>query len=210
MRGVVEQKEFFQRDNYLMLASIRRSLVSYVEDLHKPVTSLKAGLKIHSRKMFSHHAHSTYTNGGSERDIIAILESALLSLGRCIDLARPAGLLVSSVSKNDWTKALHALEHALQELSYCDPDQQLHPSEWGKLIDNETDMLNIEWVRPSYYQDEEKRLEHEKKIRLELKNEIEENNIPPPLGSRNSLFPIDGEDDISLDALDEALLDDGM
>ena len=112
-----------------MLASIRRSLVSYVEDLHKTETSIKSGLKIHSRKMFSYRTpHDIYTNNGSERHIIAVLESALISLGRCIHLARPAGLLVSSVSKDDWIKALHALEHALQELGYCDPDQQLHPS----------------------------------------------------------------------------------
>jgi hypothetical protein len=33
MRGVVERTEFFQRDNYLLLSSIRRSLVSLVEAL---------------------------------------------------------------------------------------------------------------------------------------------------------------------------------
>lgn len=159
--------------------------------------------------MFSYRTpHDIYTNNGSERDIIAVLESALISLGRCIDLARPAGLLVSSVSKDDWIKALHALEHALQELSYCDPDQQLHPSEWGKPIDDDIDKVNREWARPNYYEDKEKRLQHEKKIRLELKNEIESNNMLSPLGAQDSLFPISGEDDLS--AYDEALMDDGM
>ena len=68
--------------------------------------------------------------------------------------------------------------------------------------------MNREWPRPNYYEDKEKRLQHEKKIRLQLKNEIESNNMSSPLGAQDSLFPVSGEDDLS--AYDEALMDDGM
>lgn len=68
------------------------------------------------------------------RDVNVALEGVVLSLGRCIDLVRPAGLLVGSVSKTDFQKALRALEHAVSQLqTYCDPDAPLDPSEWGKL-----------------------------------------------------------------------------
>ena len=38
--------------------------------------------------------------------IIVVLESALLNLGRCLDLVKPVGLLVSSVPAATWSKAL--------------------------------------------------------------------------------------------------------
>ena len=58
-----------------------------------------------------------------------ILESALLSLGCCVDLVRPAGLLVSVVSSKNWRKALRALQHSLDEIrSVCDPDRPLRPT----------------------------------------------------------------------------------
>ena len=56
------------------------------------------------------------------RDVNVALEGVVLSLGRCIDLVRPAGLLVGSVSKMDFQKALRALEHAVSHIrAYCDP-----------------------------------------------------------------------------------------
>ena len=68
------------------------------------------------------------------RDVNVALEGVVLSLGRCIDLVRPAGLLVGSVSKMDFSKALRALEHAVTQIrTFCDPDSPLDPSEWGKL-----------------------------------------------------------------------------
>jgi len=67
------------------------------------------------------------------RDVNVALEGVVLSLGRCIDLVRPAGLLVGSVSKADFQKALRALEYAVSQIRVCDPDAPLDPSEWGKL-----------------------------------------------------------------------------
>jgi len=132
MKGVVEQREFFQRDNYLMLASIRRSLVEHIEALHKPSHAGKKILNHELRRMRDVH------DGKTERDVIRILEGALLSLGRCCDMVKPAGLHVGSVSKEDWRRALRALEHSMSEIrTYCDPDRPLLPSEWGKLVDDD-------------------------------------------------------------------------
>lgn len=132
MKAVVEQKEFFQRDNYLMLSSIRRSLVESIEALHKPSHSRK--------KTLNHELRRVKDIDGMERDVITILEGALLSLGRCVDLVKPAGMHVGSVSKDDWKKALKALEHSMNEIhSFCDPDRPLLPSEWGKIVDDAID-----------------------------------------------------------------------
>ena len=39
-----------------------------------------------------------------------------------------------SVSKTDYERALRSLEHAVSQIqSFCDPDEPLDPSEWGKL-----------------------------------------------------------------------------
>jgi len=135
MKGVVEQKEFFQRDNYLMLASIRRSLVNHVEELHKPNNMLKTRLNMHSRNLQGLDPHLM------TKDVVSILEGALLSLGRCVDLVKPAGLHVSSVTKNDWERALRALEHSMSQIRYiCDPDRPLRPNEWEELM-NDGDSL---------------------------------------------------------------------
>jgi hypothetical protein len=63
------------------------------------------------------------------------LESALLSLGRCLDLVRPAGKLSSkSVSHKDWVSALKQLEYFLDLMQKaCDPDRPLPANDWGKL-----------------------------------------------------------------------------
>ena len=69
---------------------------------------------------------------GSSLDVV--LESALLSLGRCLDLVRPAGLMLAhtSVPKQDWKQALEQLEHFFDLIqSACDPDRPLDPREWG-------------------------------------------------------------------------------
>jgi hypothetical protein len=120
MKGVVEQKEFFQRDNYLMLASIRRSLVSLLESLHQN-PKLEMGLQMQIKMKCE----------TKEKDFKASLEGALLSLGRCVDVVKPAGLLLGSVPIADWAKALRALEHTMIELrSLCDPDRPLKQAEW--------------------------------------------------------------------------------
>lgn len=129
MKAVVDQQEFFQRDNYLMLVSIRRSLVQEIEALHKP---------IHSRKKTLNNAlRNMKDSNGKERNGITILEGALLSLGRCVDLVKPAGLHLGIVSKEDWKRALQSLEHSMNEIqTFCDPDRPLSTSEWMKLVED--------------------------------------------------------------------------
>lgn len=141
----------FQRDNYLMLASIRRSLVSKVERLHKS-SGIKRALKRYQDTVIGRPPPSSpKSNSAAARDIIVILEGALLSLGRCVDLVRPAGLLVSVVPSKNWRRALRALEHSLSEIrSVCDPDRPLRPTEWGKLVDEEDAMLDIGYQKMSF------------------------------------------------------------
>eukprot|EP00978_Attheya_sp_CCMP212_P045757 scaffold359668_cov48-Attheya_sp.AAC.1 len=148
MRGVVEQKEFFQRDNFLLLASIRRSLVSHVECLYNPTRALRKGLSSYQTTTSSSSSTTTTTTTSRiqnrNNSIDVVLEGALLSLGRCVDLVRPAGLLVSSVSMKNWIRALQALEHSMSEIRrVCDPDRPLPATEWGKLHDDDEPILHI-------------------------------------------------------------------
>jgi hypothetical protein len=86
------------------------------------------------------HFESQGRNRFTKEDvkIIVVLESALLNLGRCIDLVKPAGLLVSSVPANTWSRALDALQKSMHHIqTVCDPDQPLDPAEWGKLFYDE-------------------------------------------------------------------------
>ena len=79
------------------------------------------------------------------------MEGALLSLGRCVDLVKPAGLHVGSVSREDWKKALRALEHSMNDSRcFCDPDRPLLPSEWGKLVDDASDGRSGPVVKNNY------------------------------------------------------------
>lgn len=136
LRGVVNEKEFFQRENYMVLATVRRGLVSYMEDLYKSsLVQLRSSLRQCS------------TNNSADIAIDVILEGAILSLGRCMDVVRPAGLHVGTVSKEDYYKALKSLEHCMGQIrTYCDPDQPLPLNEWGKLdcdcLDGALMMLN--------------------------------------------------------------------
>lgn len=128
------QTEFFQRDNYLLLSSIRRSLVSLVEALYTDKgQEIRAGV-------ITYFEESLGRNHFTKEDvkIIVVLESALLNLGRCIDLVKPAGLLVSSVPAKTWSKALFNLEESMSRIkTVCDPDQPLEAKDWGKLFDDE-------------------------------------------------------------------------
>ena len=111
-----------------MLTSIRRSLVDHIEDLHRPSPTIKTALI----RLKNNKNNDKYTG----KDIVTILEGALLSLGRCVDLVKPAGLHLGSVSKSEWKRALASLEHSMSEIrENCDPDRPLRPSEWGKLVD---------------------------------------------------------------------------
>jgi len=122
IKGVVEEREFLQRDNFVAASAIRHKLVALMEGLYKTSPGLRSGLR----------ELSTYSDSKETVDIV--LEGATLSLGRCIDLLRPAGLHKSSVSKTQFTKALRSLDHCMTQIrTYCDPDQPLALSEWGSM-----------------------------------------------------------------------------
>lgn len=74
-----------------------------------------------------------FQEGNMSADVA--LESALLSLGRCVDLVRPAGTLsATSVGHADWTDAVAKLEYFLDVMQRCcDPDRPLPACDWGKL-----------------------------------------------------------------------------
>jgi hypothetical protein len=122
LRGVVEHCEFFQRENYLVLVSARRSLVTDMEGIYHVQPSLKSFNRLLINK----------------KPMDVVLQSALTSLGRCLDLVRPAGLLTGSVPEHDWKLALAILEHAVDQISMtCNPDQPVDPWEWGSMIEYE-------------------------------------------------------------------------
>lgn len=85
-----------------------------------------------SEPSLKHTLRQYVSNSDYPLDIV--LEGALLSLGRCLDLVRPAGLLIGYVPNTDWKNAEMVLEHAVRQLrDACDPDHPLDPADWGKL-----------------------------------------------------------------------------
>ncbi|KAL3937157.1 MAG: hypothetical protein SGBAC_007663 [Bacillariaceae sp.] len=140
LRGVANEGEFFQRDNYRALVGTRRALVGLVEEVNstfhqtrnnKETTDTMLGnLKVELQKTI---VKTPFQDGTMGADVA--LESALLSLGRCVDLVRPAGTLsATSVSHADWTDAVAKLEYFLDVMQRCcDPDRPLPACDWGKL-----------------------------------------------------------------------------
>jgi hypothetical protein len=133
LRGVVADKEFFQRDNYRVLVQTRRALVSDMELLYQQQSSLAA----------VHRALSPSTGAENAKvPLDVVVEGALLLLGRCLDLVRPAGLLTGTVPAQDFRLAVNLLEQAVSQLSVaCDPDQILPPSDWGTLFLGDNSLL---------------------------------------------------------------------
>jgi hypothetical protein len=143
LRGVVADKEFFQRDNYRVLVQARRALVSDMELLYQQQPSLAAVHRILSPPMGVEN---------TKVPLDVVLEGALLSLGRCLDLVRPAGLLTGTVPPQDFRLAVNVLEQAVSQISVaCDPDQILPPSDWGTLFLGDNSLLS---TADSTYQSE--------------------------------------------------------
>jgi len=94
----------------LALTSIRRSLVSKMEELHKPPIELRKGLRLSSN-----NASLRKVKGLDTMAVDVVMEGALLSLSRCIDLIRPAGLHTNRVPENTWAKVslCHCFEQYL-------------------------------------------------------------------------------------------------
>lgn len=73
------------------------------------------------------------------------LECALLSLGRCRDLVRPAGTFsAQSVSKQEWRAAIQHLQDFMWRIEQtCDPDRPLPAKQWGKELLNDQRVIDI-------------------------------------------------------------------
>jgi hypothetical protein len=162
------QDEFFQRDNYRSLVATRRSLVVLLEEMneafrHNKQRKTATGLVPPNLKAQLQKTGITTSSRDKKRSNRYIstdvaLESALLSLGRCLDLVRPAGTLSSnSIPREDWREALKQLENFLDLMQRaCDPDRPLPANDWGKLsmenvtttssnplLDQESDMSRL-------------------------------------------------------------------
>lgn len=156
LHGVILNIEFFQQDNYRVLVSCRRNLVNDMEELYKQQPSLQAVQRIITSTSTTASSTSSsssvsdainniepnihiinnihISNNNKKPKLDVVLESALLSMGRCLDLVRPAGLLTGSVPINDFKLALRILEQAVQQITItCDPDEPLHPNDWNRI-----------------------------------------------------------------------------
>jgi hypothetical protein len=92
-------------------------------------------------------------SNGYSKDVA--LESALLSLGRCLDLIRPAGIMsAGSIPREEWKRALSQLETFLQLMQgVCDPDMVFDAKDWGNLS---MDHVTISTSSTYTFEDEEK------------------------------------------------------
>jgi hypothetical protein len=209
LRGVVEHREFFQRDNYRALVAARRSLITDMERMYHLQPGLRAVHTVPSSggsssssgtaqslastsgatKTPSSNPTATYfanmggvngqassasstgsagtvrgagasvrnTNNNDEAGVAhenkpldVVLESALLSIGRCLDLVRPAGMLTGSVSMDDFKRALSSLQQAYYLLDRaCDPDEPLPAEEWTWPLPLEPSLLSTTAARSS-------------------------------------------------------------
>ncbi|VEU37420.1 unnamed protein product [Pseudo-nitzschia multistriata] len=142
LKGVADNSEFFQRDNYRTLVATRRSLATLLEEMNEAYRdnrerqaasivippTLKAQLK-----------KQTSESSATISSIEIHLECALLSLGRCCDLVRPAGTFSEqSVSRQGWKDALlHLQDFMVRIEGNCDPDRPVSADQWGgKIIEN--------------------------------------------------------------------------
>ena len=159
MRGVSENSEFFRRDNYRRLVKTRRLLATLLEQMNEAYLhnreyksasisippTLKAQLKeVTSREIDPRDRRAVARNGPTSSTEIQ-MESALLSLGRCCDLVRPAGTFsAQSVTRQEWKGALQHLQDFMNCLEvYCDPDQALPPEQWGIQLREDEPMSRV-------------------------------------------------------------------
>jgi hypothetical protein len=158
LRGVADNSEFFRRDNYRRLVKTRRSLATLLEQMNEAylhnreyklatisiTPTLKAQLKEVTLRGERRDPSSVSMNGPTSSTEIQ-MESALLSLGRCCDLVRPAGTFsAQSVTRQEWQDALKHLQDFLNRMEvYCDPDRALPAKQWGVQLRDDESMSRI-------------------------------------------------------------------
>jgi hypothetical protein len=82
------------------------------------------------------HAKNRKEQETVKNSIEVELEMALLSLGRCCDLVRPAGTFsAQSVSRQEWKYALGHLQDFMNRIGCCcDPDRPFPAEQWGMIL----------------------------------------------------------------------------
>lgn len=129
LRGVAENREFFQVEAYRVLVAARRSIVKDMELLYHRPKHLESVI-------VDRQPPELLLLGQQHEPVDFVLESALLSLGRCLDLVRPAGRGNDVVSASDWRLAAVLLEKTISKiLRVCDTDGPLDPFQWGRMGD---------------------------------------------------------------------------
>ncbi|GKY94780.1 hypothetical protein MPSEU_000443100 [Mayamaea pseudoterrestris] len=119
LRGVINDREFFQADNYKVLVAVRNSILADMEGLYQTEPTLQSIRKAMRPQ---------------DATLDVVLEGALMSLGRCLDVVRPAGLMTGRCSREDFERALNLLQQAYYLLDRsCDPVLPLPPQDWGVL-----------------------------------------------------------------------------
>lgn len=136
LRGVAENREFFQSEAYRVLVAARRSIIKDMELLYHRPKHLRPG---EQRSLLGRPLATAATTAATQQaPVDVVLESACMSLGRCLDLVRPAGRGTGVVKSPDWRLAAVLLEKSISQiLSVCDTDTPLHPYEWGRMGDED-------------------------------------------------------------------------
>jgi hypothetical protein len=120
IRAVAQNREFFQRDNYSLLVQVRRAFITDVENMYHNTDDDTTKTLRSVRKYMT----ALHNMNGSNKSLDVVLDGALLSMGRCSDLVRPAGLFTGSVPTSDFRRAVTYLEHAITQITMaCDPDR---------------------------------------------------------------------------------------
>ena len=139
IRSVAENREFFQVEAYRVLVAARRSIVKDMELLYHRPKNLRGTV--------DQEQYEQQRIQPKQQAVDVVLEAAVLSLGRCLDLVRPVGRGAGVVHLSDWRLAAVLLEKAISQiLRVCDTDQPLYPHEWGRMGD-ETDYGNVAEVQ---------------------------------------------------------------
>ena len=128
------------------MVATRRSLATLLEQMNEAYRNnrdRKTATMLIPPTLKTQLKKQTSESSTSSSSIEIHLECALLSLGRCCDLVRPAGTFsAQSVSRQEWEDALvHLQDFMIRIDRSCDPDQPLSADRWGKkLIENQSVM----------------------------------------------------------------------
>jgi len=126
----------------------RRSLATYLEQMNEAYRldqELQASTLVIEPTLKAQLKKQTSGSSSAISSIEIDLECALLSLGRCCDLVRPAGTFSEkSVSRQDWKDALLHLQEFMNRIeSSCDPDRPVSIDQWGAKLSESQPVMEL-------------------------------------------------------------------